>query len=61
MVRSEGYRAIVEVDQFRAVAAREAWTTPVDDTGTRLVARRTWGTLRGAKAWMRDEACPSSR
>jgi hypothetical protein len=53
LVRAEGYRAIAEVDQFRAVAARGAWTGPADERGVRLAARRTWGTLRGAKAWVR--------
>jgi hypothetical protein len=58
IVRSEGYRAIVEVDQFRAVAARAAWTVPLDDPRptASLRACRTWGTLRGAKAWLRSGA-----
>ncbi|MGA8304021.1 MAG: hypothetical protein WA691_09185 [Thermoplasmata archaeon] len=55
VIRSDGYRAIVEVDQFHAIAARGAWTLSVDDGG-RLVARRTWGTLRGAKQWLRAAA-----
>ena len=63
LIRSDGYRAIAEVDQFRALAARVAWTTSVDATGTsvRLAARRTWGTLRGAKAWLREGAVPAVR
>jgi RNase P/RNase MRP subunit POP5 len=56
IVRSDGYRAIVAVDQSRVRAAREAWTTVLDDprTGVRIRTRRTWGTLRGAKAWLRE-------
>jgi hypothetical protein len=49
----------VEVDQFRAPAARIAWTIPLDESrpgGTALRACRTWGTLRGAKAWLRAGA-----
>ncbi len=54
LVRSDGYRAVVEVDQHRSPAARAAWNGPADDTGSvALVTRRTWGTLRGAKAWLR--------
>jgi hypothetical protein len=59
LVRSDGFRAIVEVDQFRAPAARIAWTIPLDESrpgGTALRACRTWGTLRGAKAWLRAGA-----
>jgi hypothetical protein len=54
VVRSEGYRAIVQVDQFHAVASRAAWTTAVDEPGARLISRRTWGTLVGAKRWLRS-------
>jgi len=53
LVRAEGYRAIAEVDQFRALAARAAWTGPASEPGVRLAVHRTWGTLRGAKAWVR--------
>jgi len=56
LVRAERYRAIAEVDQLRAVAARGAWTGPADEPGVRLTTRRTWGTLRGAKAWLRAGA-----
>ncbi|MCI4339503.1 MAG: hypothetical protein L3J68_04135 [Thermoplasmata archaeon] len=61
LIRSEGYRAIAEVDQFQAPAARRAWTTSVDDPAVRLFPRRTWGTLRGAKAWMRGRPRPPIR
>ena len=56
VIRSEGYRAIAEVDQRRAGPARAAWTTAVEGRGPRLITRRTWGTLRGAKAWIRSGA-----
>ncbi len=59
LVRSDGYRAIAEVDQFHSLAARAAWTTPVEDAGVALVARRTWGTLRPAKVWIRNRARPA--
>jgi hypothetical protein len=63
IVRSDGYRAIAEVDQFRAAAARAAWTTPLETSGPalRLETHRSWGTLRGAKAWMRTGARPGNR
>ena len=55
VVRVEGRRAVVEVDQLRSRAARAAWTTSVPDRSgeVRIATRRTWGTLRGAKAWLR--------
>ncbi len=54
LIRADGYRAVVEVDQRRAPAARAAWNGPADDAGSvALVTRRTWGTLRGAKRWLR--------
>jgi hypothetical protein len=55
IVRADGYRAIVEVDQLRALGARAAWTVELDDArpGVSLRTRKTWGTLRGAKAWLR--------
>jgi hypothetical protein len=58
IIRTDGYRAIVEVDQLRSVAARRAWTTEIEASGAplRLAAQRTWGTLRGAKAWLRRAA-----
>ena len=61
LVRSDGYRAIAEVDQFRAVAAREAWTTVVEAPDVRLVTGRTWGTLVGAKRWLRRGASQDGR
>jgi RNase P/RNase MRP subunit POP5 len=55
IVRAEGYRAIVEVDQWWASAAREAWTcrSAIPGESVELRTRRTWGTLRGAKVWLR--------
>jgi len=55
IVRTAGYRAVVEVDQWRAVPARAAWTRELEGSGpaVRLRSRRTWGTLKRAKAWVR--------
>jgi len=53
LIRSDGYRAIAEIDQHRLAATRAAWNAPVDGGDARLATRRTWGTLRGAKAWLR--------
>jgi hypothetical protein len=51
LVRSEGRRAIIEVEALDAPAARRAWNRDVgpDD---RMRTERTWGTLVGAKAWI---------
>jgi hypothetical protein len=58
VIRAEGRRAVVEVDQLRSRSVRTAWTTVVAEPGgeVRIVTRRTWGTLRGAKAWLRNGA-----
>jgi hypothetical protein len=55
LIRADGARAVAEVDQHRARSVRDAWTTTVDDASgaVRIATRRTWGTLRGAKAWVR--------
>ncbi len=54
VVRSEGRKAIVVVDQIRAPAVRARWNGPVSEVpGVRLVTRRTWGTLVKAKPWLR--------
>jgi len=54
LVRAEGRRAIVEVDHREAARARAAWNGGVGgrDRWT-LATRRTWGTLVGAKRWLR--------
>ncbi|HXW66990.1 MAG TPA: hypothetical protein VEL82_03825 [Thermoplasmata archaeon] len=61
-MRAEAHRAIAEVDHRDAPAARAAWTVDVGNgPGTvRLATRRTWGTLRGAKAWLRAGAATGS-
>jgi hypothetical protein len=55
LVRSDGRRAIVEVGHLHVRTARTAWTV-AGRTGPdlRLATRRTWGTLVGAKAWLRS-------
>jgi hypothetical protein len=54
LIRADGPRAIAEVDHRTAPLARAAWGMP--GTGPRdpsLAPRKTWGTLVGAKAWLR--------
>ncbi|MGA7476705.1 MAG: hypothetical protein WBW47_05735 [Thermoplasmata archaeon] len=54
VIRAEGRRAIVEVDHLAASRARAAWNAvPAGPNEIRLVPQRTWGTLVGAKAWLR--------
>jgi len=54
LVRSEGRRAIAEVDHLSARRAREAWAAPPPDPNEpTLRPHRTWGTLVGAKEWLR--------
>ncbi|HTT73955.1 MAG TPA: hypothetical protein VMG99_07435 [Thermoplasmata archaeon] len=51
LVRFAGRRAIVEVEHAAVADARRAWNGPRD--GIVLATRRTWGTLVGAKRWLR--------
>jgi RNase P/RNase MRP subunit POP5 len=55
LVRAEGARAIAEVEHHAADRARGAWSTVVREPGrsVEIATRRTWGTLRGAKSWLR--------
>ncbi len=56
-IRREGTRAVVEVDHRAVAAARAAWNVALVTPSGRTVQLRTarsWGTLRGAKAWLRD-------
>jgi hypothetical protein len=54
LIRSEGTRAVAEVDHRTAALARAAWeATEEAPPDLPLVPRRTWGTLVGAKAWLR--------
>ena len=55
VIRSEGTRAVVQVDQFHAVPFRSVWNHPMlGGPGLRFTTRRTWGTLVGAKQWLRQ-------
>ena len=54
VIRSDGARAIVEVDHRIAARARSAWNGAEPGVVPRLGSARTWGTLRGAKAWWRS-------
>jgi len=54
LIRSDGRRAIVEVDQLTALKVRSAWgATPPSRDAIVVTPRRTWGTLVGAKMWLR--------
>ncbi len=54
IVRSDGRRAIVEVEHRAASWARAAWNGPDPaGAGPTIATRRTWGTLVDAKVWMR--------
>jgi hypothetical protein len=57
LIRSDGRRAVVEVGHRSVPATRAAWSSaePVGP-GPSLSTRRTWGTLVGAKAWLRDRS-----
>ncbi len=57
IIRSEGPRAIVQVDQRTASIARVAWNATLDtDDGRsfRVSTVRSWGTLVRAKTWFRE-------
>jgi hypothetical protein len=58
LIRVEGPRAVVEVDQRTLAVARTVWPGTLEP-GTELVSVRTWGTLVGAKAWLRDGTPPA--
>jgi len=53
VVRTEGPRAIVEVEARHVPAARRAWNPEMQGArGCSLGTTKTWGTLQGAKAWL---------
>jgi hypothetical protein len=54
LIRADGRRAVVEVAHVHVPAVRAAWnSTPATGGEPELTTRRTWGTLVGAKAWLR--------
>ena len=57
LLRSEGRRALVEVDHRAAVPVRAAWTTSwsTPESTVEIATRRTWGTVRGGKEWLRAD------
>ncbi|MCI4337551.1 MAG: hypothetical protein L3K18_04410 [Thermoplasmata archaeon] len=62
VIRREGDRAVAEVEHAWAADARKSWNARLalpSGTPVELVTRRTWGTLRGAKAWLRER--PTAR
>ncbi|MCI4357523.1 MAG: hypothetical protein L3J95_04035 [Thermoplasmata archaeon] len=61
IVRVERSKALVEVGHRWSGEARKAWNGSVPGPSGRsvsLVTRRTWGTLRGGKIWLRRPAGP---
>ena len=56
ILRREAGRYLIEVPHTAAAAARRSWNGPLPDGrrgSVRLATRRTWGTLRRAKRWLR--------
>jgi hypothetical protein len=60
LIRSEGFRAVVEVEHLLVTAARSTWPGRVEDHVS-LATVRTWGTLVGAKAWLAERRETRSR
>ncbi|HKV89848.1 MAG TPA: hypothetical protein VJQ43_01460 [Thermoplasmata archaeon] len=61
LIRREGMRAIAEVEHLRGPEARKAWNVHValpQGPPVELRTHRTWGTLRGAKSWLRAQVGP---
>ena len=57
MIRAEGLRAIVRVDQRTTTLARAVWNARIESRDGRtyqLSTVRVWGTLVGAKVWIRS-------
>ena len=57
VIRWDGNRGLIEVGHRDVPRARQQWNGEVDGpSGTRLTiaTRRSWGTLRGGKRWIRD-------
>ena len=64
LIRSEHGRALVEVAHTAAAAARIAWNTEAAGPGSPSVTlrtRRTYGTLRKGKLWIRAGGAPLRR
>ena len=57
VIRSDRDRAVVEIDHLGVPAARTAWNGPAPGA-ERVSTRRTWGTLIGAKRWLRRPGLP---
>ncbi|MCL4308967.1 MAG: hypothetical protein M1126_06400 [Candidatus Thermoplasmatota archaeon] len=57
VVRSDARRAIVAVDQHTMTFARARWNATSRPAGRWSIRTiRTWGTLVGAKSWIRRKA-----
>ncbi|MFZ0891014.1 MAG: hypothetical protein WB778_09100 [Thermoplasmata archaeon] len=57
VIRAEAVRAIVEVEHQTALHSRKVWNAVVaSPNGERweISTKRTWGTLVGAKSWLRE-------
>jgi hypothetical protein len=62
VVRVEADRALAEVPHGLAARARAAWNGPLELPGApalSIATRRTWGTLRKGKSWLRREGPPA--
>jgi RNase P/RNase MRP subunit POP5 len=56
VLRAQGIRAIVEVEHADAARARAAWNATLRPPGTLPITvrtHRTWGTVRGGRAWVK--------
>gem|GEM_PF-476664 len=54
IIRSDRRRAIVEISHTDLTRARTAWSATAENgSAGPLATRRTWGTLVGAKAWLK--------
>jgi hypothetical protein len=61
VIRVEGRRAVVEVGHQDATRARAAWNRAAPPVEGRLATRRTWGTLVGAKRWLKAQGLVDPR
>jgi hypothetical protein len=61
LIRVEGRRAVVEVGHVDVARARVAWNQVVIPPQGNLATYRTWGTLVGAKRWLRSEDSAAGR
>ncbi|MCI4364384.1 MAG: hypothetical protein L3K13_08880, partial [Thermoplasmata archaeon] len=63
VIRLSSGRALVEVAHVQVGEARTRWnsTLPAPGPELRLVTRRSWGTLRKGKVWLRSMTATGAR